>query len=867
MARNFFFCFFLLMFICVVSKAQLTENFTDGDFTNNPGWSGSTDFIVNSSLQLQSNNTVVNSNYFISTPNTLAGLVQWEMYIEMAFNPSSANYIDVYLISSGGDLSLNSSTGYFIRIGNTDDEISLYRKDGGGIFTKIIDGADGTLNNGNNAIKIKVTRDGSNQWTLSRDLGGTGNFYASEGFVTDATYTSSSFFGFYIKQSTAGFFQRHFFDDIEIKNYVPDVTPPAIESAMAISSTALDVLYSEPVELASSQLVVNYSVNNNAGTPLTALSDATNPSLVHLTYPEFTNAVTYTLTVNGVKDLAGNIINNGSAKFSFYNPLPYDVVIDEIMADPSPQVGLPDNEWIELKNTSSFDINLKDWALSDAGTLTGTMPYFILQPDSFVLVCAAGYAPPIIPFGKVISVANFPSLDNDGDRISLISATGKSIHAVQYTSAWYQDELKKEGGWTLEMIDTKNPCGAISNWKARVEKTGGTPGKKNSADGVNKDEKAPTLIRAFALSNTIITLVFDEPLDSLSASTLKNYSVDKGISAAGATCVSPIFDEVKIVLNAPINAGTIYNIMATTVSDCKGNAIGSKNSAKFGIAQDADSFDIVINEILFNPKPGGEDYVELYNRSQKIIDLNHIYVANRNGSNIISGIQQLSAGSRLLFPNDFIAITSDPAAVKSQYITTNTDGFIAIGSMPSFSDDKGDVIILNYQGGILDEVKYDDKWHFSLIANTEGVSLERIDYNGPSEQGNFHSAATSAGYGTPAYKNSQYRLNEQIQGEIKVTPDIFSPDNDGIDDFATVNYSFPAPGYVANITVFDASGRAVRYLQRNSLSGIAGYYRWDGLDDKNRKLPQGMYIIYTEIFNTKGKKKQFKNTVVLARRY
>ena len=72
--------------------------------------------------------------------------------------------------------------------------------------------------------------------------------------------------------------------------------------------------------------------------------------------------------------------------------------------------------------------------------------------------------------------------------------------------------------------------------------------------------------------------------------------------------------------------------------------------------------------------------------------------------------------------------------------------------------------------------------------------------------------------------------------------------------------------YVTNITIFDASGREVRYLQKNSLSGLTGYYRWDGLNDKNQKLSQGIYIIYTEIFNTSGQKKQFKNTIVLARR-
>ena len=187
--------------------------------------------------------------------------------------------------------------------------------------------------------------------------------------------------------------------------------------------------------------------------------------------------------------------------------------------------------------------------------------------------------------------------------------------------------------------------------------------------------------------------------------------------------------------------------------------------------------------------------------------------------------------------------------------------------MPSFNDDKGDAIILNAQGNITDELKYDEKWHFKLIENREGVALERIDYNASTQsQDNWHSAATSVGYGTPTYKNSQYRLDLQVQGEITVTPEIVSPDNDGMDDFATIDYSFPSPGYVANITIFDANGRAIRYLQRNALCGIKGNFRWDGLGEKFQKLPVGIYIIYTEVFNLKGKKKQFKNTIVLARR-
>ncbi|MGI8583172.1 MAG: lamin tail domain-containing protein [Chitinophagaceae bacterium] len=546
---------------------------------------------------------------------------------------------------------------------------------------------------------------------------------------------------------------------------------------------------------------------------------------------------------------------------------PYDIVIDEIMADPTPQVGLPNNEWLELKNTSAIAINLQGFRIGDLTGQSGAMPSYLLKPDSFVIICTGSAVAAMSVFGPAISVTNFPSLDNNGDQLSLISLQGKVIYAVNYTIGWYQNELKKEGGWTLEMIDTKNPCSGFSNWKASIDLKGGTPGKKNSVDALNADKTSPKLLRAFAVDNLNITLVFDEPLDSLKGAAIASYNISDGIGAPqSAITASPVFDKVNLKLNSPLAVNKVYTITSNTVTDCAGNAIGSKNTARVGLSSVADSFDVVINEILFNPNSGGVDYVEIYNRSQKIIDAKQLYIANRNSTNVISSIRQLTTESVLLFPGDFLVITEDPQIVKQHYITTNPDAFIQVGSLPSFSDDKGDVIILNVQGKIVDEVMYSDKWHFALISNTEGVSLERIDYNAASVQNNFHSAATSVGYGTPGYKNSQFRIDQQVQGEITVTPEVFSPDNDGIDDFATINYNFPSPGYVANITVLDASGRTVRYLQKNALSGTKGSYVWDGLGEKQQKLSQGIYIIYTEIFNTEGKKKQFKNTIVLARR-
>jgi flagellar hook assembly protein FlgD len=145
--------------------------------------------------------------------------------------------------------------------------------------------------------------------------------------------------------------------------------------------------------------------------------------------------------------------------------------------------------------------------------------------------------------------------------------------------------------------------------------------------------------------------------------------------------------------------------------------------------------------------------------------------------------------------------------------------------------------------------------------------LERIDPASLSQnETNWHSAASTAGYGTPTYKNSQYKLVNAVTATIEVTPKVFSPDNDGRDDIGTVQYEVTEPGYIANITIYDAAGRPVRSLVRNGTLGLKGYWNWDGLDDKGNKLPVGTYILYSEIFNLSGKKERFKNSVVLARK-
>ena len=546
----------------------------------------------------------------------------------------------------------------------------------------------------------------------------------------------------------------------------------------------------------------------------------------------------------------------------------YSVVIDEIMADPSPIVGLPNAEFIEIKNTSSQNINLQGWKIKSTTSASSSFPITVLQPDSFLIITSTTNKALFTGFGNAVGISSFPALNNTGTSISLLSKEGATIHSVNYSNSWFQNDVKSNGGWSLEMIDTHNPCTGNNNWKASADPSGGTPGTKNSVDGKNADHTSPTLLRASATDSLTIELLFNEPVDSFLAATPSNYSVSEVGATSFAKAVAPAFNHVTLMLNSPISPGKIYTVTAANIADCSGNIISASNTARVGLASTTDTFDLVVNEILFNPKPAAIDYVELYNRSKKIVNLKDIYIANRSStSGNLGSIHQLTTENTLFFPGDFFVISENGMVVKQNYLAKNVDQFIDV-NLPSFPDDEGWVVIVNKQGTIVDELHYNHSWHFSLVNNEEGIALERVDYNKSTQnKDNWASAASSVGFGTPSYQNSQFRADLAVKGEVTVTPKTFSPDNDGFDDYATIHLAISDPGYVANITIFDATGRPVKDLVQNTTVASMSDFRWDGLDDKFRKVPVGIYIVYTQIFNLSGKKKTFKNTVVVARRF
>jgi len=550
-------------------------------------------------------------------------------------------------------------------------------------------------------------------------------------------------------------------------------------------------------------------------------------------------------------------------------PERYDVVIDEIMVDPTPQVRLPLSEFIELKNVSSQPYDLFKWKISDESTTATITSHFILMPDSFVVICPTSAQTSLLAFGFAIGVNNFPSLNNDEDLISLTSSEGKLIHAVKYNVKWFNNAIKAEGGWSLEMIDTRNSCTGNNNWSGSIAADGGTPGRMNSIDGIMQDKQSPSLLRCFASDSNTVTVIFDETLDSNSAANKANYSIDHGVgNPVSAMAQSPLFREITLRFSNSIHHEIIYQLTATGVTDCSNNMIGQMNMSRVGLSVEADTMDVVINEILFNPPSDGFDYVEFYNRSEKILDGSHLFIANRSTAGIISSPKKLSNDPFLIFPGDYVVVSENTESLQLQYLVKNVHQVLEVNSLPSFADDKGAVVLLNEAGLKIDEVDYDEQWHFPLLRNKEGVALERIDAFALSQsRSNWTSAASTAGFGTPTYQNSQSIQAGSTSGRISISPSTFSPDNDGYNDICLIYYEMNEPNDVASIRVYDINGIEVRKIYNNITLSQKGYLTWNGLGESNKALPAGIYIVRTNIFNPGGKTMTFKNVVVLAKKF
>ncbi len=734
----------LLAWFSSPANCQVVDDFSDGDFTSNPSWGGmDTHFIVNASNELALNAPAATSESFLSLPSTIADSAVWQFTVRMDFNPSSSNKAYVYLIADDSDLR-NPQRGYYVLIGNTADEVSLYRQDNSA-DSVIIDGTDGQLSTSSVLTSVKVTRSASGEWRLFADYTG-GSNYSLEGDTVDTTYTTSGYFGI-LCDYTSTRSTKFFFDDFYVGHPISDTSKPSLVSIRALDSIRISLDFDEAVEQIAT--LSNYTLHPNGISPDSARY-GTDSSIVVLTFDTaFTNAMNYSLDVINLHDRSGNMID--SARHGFFYLLPgiaswKDVVINEIMADPTPPAGLPEAEFVEIFNVSDKWLILTDWTISDPST-TGTLPAHTLAPGDYVVLCDAADSVDLAPFGTVVIPSNFPSLNNSGDLLTLSRASGIPVDEVDYRDSWYVESGKKDGGFSLERIRPDHPCDGQANWRGSDNIDGGTPGKANSVLSADPDTVGPEVLTWSFQTTSGLEFEFNESLDTSNQSIVS--TVSGGLTLGAPVYTSPF--EIFIPVIGTIDTGVVYQFGMQGVTDCFGNPT-QPLAQDFGIGSRPGRFDLLIHELLPDPDDTRSDmpnveFLELYNRSDQLISTEGLLLKDASS--------YAALNSRTIAPRQYLILC--PASDVGEYISYGS--VLGVPDWPSLNNAGDQMAILDSDSNVIHSVSYQDEWYGDDFKSEGGFSLEMIDPLNPCEgNGNWSASEDNLG-GTPGAENSIAGIN------------------------------------------------------------------------------------------------------------
>jgi hypothetical protein len=310
-----------------------------------------------------------------------------------------------------------------------------------------------------------------------------------------------------------------------------------------------------------------------------------------------------------------------------------------------------------------------------------------------------------------------------------------------------------------------------------------------------------------------------------------------------------------------------YLLTVSNWRDCSGNLLDpSTNSLAFKIPGEPHTGDIALNEILFNPRTGGAKFVEIYNSSDKYINLKNWKLANiANGE--IANRRVISSHDLIIDPLSFIVLTTDITLLASHFPKGNTEAFIQM-TLPSYPISSGSVVLLTPEEDIIERFDYHERFHHTFLRDVKGVSLERFALSAPvNDPKNWHSAAATEGYATPGYRNSQvYEPGMLVKG-IDISPKVFIPDAVGESPFTTISYTLDQPGFLATLRIFSPNGLLIQELCQNEVWGQTGFYTWNGTDQKGRRVSAGYYIVWVEMFHPDGRVEQIKKTVVVGTKF
>lgn len=520
---------------------------------------------------------------------------------------------------------------------------------------------------------------------------------------------------------------------------LPDETAPLVLSTSLISADSISVTFNETIDQNSVQ-IADFVLSD--GFSVQTFEFTSSQVVILKLAQALSENQTYTLTINGISDLFGNTITETITEIRYLATSPAetgDILISEFLYDPISSY----TEFIEIYNKSSKYIDIQGFTYNDnSGTRKSiTSQSTIIEPQEFIVITPSTNLSAFFPDARIISMgSNFAALNNSGDAIVLRTNSGELLDSLTYTSAW--------GGVdkSLERRSYAVSATFSENWGDSPNELTATPGKSNE---IAPDETAPDLINVVTFSTDSLIINFSERLNAVEAVKNESYTFDNALQIASIS-VSETGKSVSFKFSPAFNENQVYSGSIISVQDVFGNTntAAIPFSFEFVETQPADSADVLITEFLYDPPSGYSEFIELYNASDKILDLSNYTYSDNSAS-----LKIITEDSYILKPQEFVVLVPDET-IKSIFPDSK---FIVMGSRFSSLNNSGDQIVIKNATGItLDSLAYTSAWGGAK------VSLERKD--------NSVSARFNANWG-----NSPAALFASPSSSNSISPDETAP--------------------------------------------------------------------------------------------
>ena len=848
-----FSCFLLCVFSLQL-HGQIIDQFQDMNFRN-PTWFGDTlQFIHNVAGMLQLNASEAGSS-MIYTPHSLRDTTVIALHFEMGFAPSNSNQLEIFLFLDTPVIEV--ANGYKINIGETgsDDDLELYIvRDGTEIL--IAEGRNGHFGSDPAGADLFCTFEGSNLRIRTET---DGNIFSSFTIEDIEPIHAAGYFGIGCRYTSTRK-DKFYFDNFYSGPPIPDTTPPSIND-IKIGDAILTLKLSEDIDTSVLKLK-DFSVNPDIGIPSALGWDQENFQLILEFTQSFLDNKPYVLRIPEIQDRAGNSIIATEYPFEriVTKPIePGDLILTEYLPDPTPGQGLPELEFIELYNNTPHSIHLEgvEIIVNDRNTI---LTDYVLRSAEYLIITKLTNRDAWESYGNVLGTIDFPIIKNSEGSIILKNKSGATLHHVEYNESITNDPSKGKGGWTFEIINPDLYCEGQSNWAISENPNGGTPGHENSIIDRTYSGK-PLSLHGLWANDTAIYFNLSHNLYSITANealTLFN---------------SQEFTLDTIVFNSPsqksgfipfhLEEDVLYEVQLNpALASC--SLQEDDRTYIFGLGKIPERGDVIINEVLFNPRGDGSDYIELVNKSSEILNLQDLLIINHTNDNTSDVINYPFS----FLPGDYVCLTQIPTTVLEQYDAAQPE-LLYKASLPGLSNSQGNVTLYKYgisTENLIDQMDYDENMHHEFISNPNGVALERVSFEAdPLKPESWYSASAQSNFGTPTQKNSQQTVTNIEKGIFRLSDRVLNTDNPDKDNSIIIQYVLKEPGYVVNADVFTLSGQKVRNLYHQEILGTNGQLFWDGRGADNSNMRSGVYIIYIEAFHPNGKVIIKKLSCVLAR--